>query len=248
MKKVISLIIIILLIFPLAACGNNSKKVSANDSYKKSITKLNTSKMDENEQAWNEKIKTAKIETISTSNNGAYTRIPTSMSELKKYNPTLIKGTVYNLQTMTGEKNEAQTKVAVYVDKVINGDKRLQNSFIYFNLNSGFIYKPDQKDFNYLKRAETPMPAIGSQIITGITLRDINPKKKDPVTTFFLSNGATGNNFYIVDDPYYAFWIKKPGADEFKLNNPFLTRKLKDDWYADKLLNLTDKLNQAENK
>jgi hypothetical protein len=247
MRKSVTLLLITLMIIPLSACGvfkSASKDVATT---KVSADKIDRSKLEHNIQVWNDRIKSATVETTTTDHSGDYATIPTSITELKKYNPILVEGTVYNLKPMKGADNEAHTKVTVFVNKVINGNKSLQNTYINFNLNSGFIYKPDQKKYNYIKKAEVPLPQISSKIITGITPRTVQKTSKDPLSKFFIENGLADNKSYQLNDPVYAFWDKKATDSSYHLNNPFLTRNLKDDWYAKKLLDLTDQLNKIVN-
>ncbi len=246
MKKSITLMLLFLSILPLSACGL-VKQVGKEANPPKNMSSEEKQTVDKNSQHWNDKIENAKIETSSYDGQDDYDLIPTSMKELKQYNDVLIKGTVYNLQEMKGVDNDAYTKVSVFVNKVISGNKNLQGKIINFSLNSGFIYKPDQKKYNYDKRIETPMPPIGSQIITGLTPRKIYPKSTDSVDKFFIENDAAGKYAFNLNNPVNNLWIKKDGQKQFHLNNPNLNAEQKDDWYSTKLLELTKKINQYEN-
>ncbi|MCH4009176.1 hypothetical protein [Companilactobacillus sp.] len=244
MYKIFSLIMATLLLIPLSACSlisNNSK----NDV--EQHQKFSQHQLDKNDRVWNQKLKDAKIETTSYGASVQYSMIPTSIAELKQYNKTLVKGTVFNLQQMTGCKDEAYTKVSLFVDEVIRGNKSIQNTIISFNLNSGFIDHPKQSEYDYIKKTEVPMPAIGSQLITGLSKRNINQISDAKIKNFFQTNQVANFNSYSLNDPVNSLWIKNHGDSKFHLNNPLLNKRSKDDWYANKLLKLTDKLNQIEN-
>lgn len=233
----------LLLLSSLIACGKNNA-----DEQPAVMSKAVQRQTADNGKNWDQQIATAKITSTSYNGSNDYSLIPTSIKELKKYNPLLIRGTVYNLEKMTGCHNDAYTKVSVFVNKVISGDKSLQGKIINFSLNSGFIDRPKDDEFNYQKRIEAPMPIIGSQIITGLTPRKINSGSKNHVDKFFIDNNATGKLAFNIKDPANNLWIKPAGNKSFRLNNPYLNAKQKDDWYSKKLLQLTKELNQLPNK
>lgn len=227
---------------PLTACELFSKKHAHTQQ-----TFLDASALQENYSIWNKKVSAAKIETTSYGTSEKYALIPTSIHELKKYNPILIKGTVFNLEPMKGCGDEAYTKVSVFVDKVIAGTKNIQHRIITFNLNSGFIDQPKKGDIDYIKKAEVPMPQIGSQIITGLKPRKIDSSVNSETTKFFKQNQLTDNNSFQLTDPIYNFWVKNKTDKKYHLNNPYLNKNTKDDWYSTKLLQLTKTINQMEN-
>lgn len=242
MKKLFIALALLSFTAPLTGCQLLSSKNQSDDS----TFKINQTRLQHNSQHWQNKIDSARIETQTIGSPGQYSLIPTSVDELKKYNPLLIKGTVFNLEPMKNCRNEAYTKVSVFVDQVLKGNKKTESMIINFNLNSGFIFKPQQDEFNYIKKTEVPMPEIGSKIITGLTPRKIDPTKKDPITKFFVENQSADHLSYSINDPIHSFWIKKNNQADFQLNNPLLNQQSKDDWYAKKLLNLTEQLNHLK--
>ena len=209
-----------------------------------------------NQRAWKKQISKADvIHSDEFSNTNDF--VATSLGQFQNHSKSTIKGTVYNLEKMSSPKNMAYTKATIHVDKVLTGDKDLENKNIYVALPGGLVSfehwyanmsKP--KDFDHemlVKNDEAPLPKIGSEIITGLIPNSVDEPSE--YNDALKQSGFTITNSYAIDVPRYNIWIKSPTAKSFVLNNPKMNQKTtKDNSLAKSLQNLTTEINQKYNK
>ncbi|WCG35682.1 hypothetical protein [Companilactobacillus farciminis] len=243
MKKILLILVALGVILPLSACS--VKSMQKDQSRQSKQVQL----LEKNKQAWKKEIADADV-IESDGLKGESTYVGTTLNQLKNHNQSLIKGTVVNLEKMHSPKNMAYTKATIHIDKVLSGDKTLQNKDYFVALNGGVVSfdrwyanmsKP--KDFNHkmlIKHDEFPLPSIGSEIITG--LMPIHLDEPLEYNSALKQSGFTIKNSFAMDGAKYNFWIRKPDTKKYQLNNP--TVKKSDTQLAQELTKLTNEINR----
>lgn len=246
MKKILIILVALTVMLPLSACS--VKSVHENQTRQSKQVQL----LKKNKKAWEKEIADADVIQSDVLKDES-TYVGTTLNQLKNHNQALIKGTIVNLEKMHSPKNRAYTKATIHIDKVLSGDKTLQNKSYFVALNGGVVSfdrwyanmsKP--KDFDHkmlIKHDEFPLPDIGSEIITG--LMPIHLDEPLEYNTALKQSGFTIKNSFAIDGAKYNFWVKDPKTKKYQLNNP--TVKKADKQLAHELDKLTDKINQKYN-
>lgn len=222
MKKTLMILMALVLLLPLSACGNKIKKDNQ------------SAIMEINSESWKKQVKDIPIIQYSgfTESPGL---IAQSMEQLKDgENKTVIKGTVYDLAKLNNLDNRVYTRVKVHVDKVISGDKTLINKSINLAMtggitttNSWYRNKNQTRETNHeiqVAYQEFPLPKIGGQLIVGLI-----PTNESEPTDYIRTMKKNNFNFkktYDIEMPQFNTWIKNPGEREYHLNNPKADRRL----------------------
>ncbi|MQS75265.1 hypothetical protein [Companilactobacillus halodurans] len=253
MKKTLIALILLVFVLPLSVFGIKTLQGSIKPQAKE-IGRPNLV-IKKNQNIWKKRIVNADVIKSDGFNNGK-SYVGTTMDQLDNHSKAVIKGTVYNLQRMNSPKNMAYTKATIHIDKVLSGDTQLKGKNIYIAFEGGLVSfdhwyanmsKP--KDFDHemlVKNEEFPLPDIGSKIIAGLV-----PNHLDEATDYNMAlkqSGFTIHNSYMIDVPQYNFWIKRPDADKYVLNNPKALKKSNDrPNLAAALEKLTTEINQKYN-
>jgi len=155
-----------------------------------------------------------------------------------KYNNTyVVEATILDFHKIKWVANMPKTKMTVRIDRVISGNKSIEGKRLYLNFPGGFarerdiytsskgtISTTDPDKIIFYKIPNTPLPEIGSKIITG--LRNDVKHVKQQFDSLYIS------------DVEHTFWVKR--NRKFELNNPaFQTANRSLD-----IFKLTDELNK----
>lgn len=244
MKKILIIIMTLITVVNLVACGKTSSK--------------QTAMIEQNSKKWEQQIED--MQTISYNGQDQMFSpgfIAQSMGQLQKVNPYVVRGTVYELSKMDNPDNVAFTKVKFHVDEVISGEKNLKNQTIYLAMQSGITTtnkwyhnqnQTREADHEiFVKYGEFSLPKIGSQMIIG--LRPTNKKEPTKYIKAMKMSNFDFEKSYDIGMPEYNTWIKNPGDQQFHSNNPKAEQKLKTNSKMKQGIdNLTKELNQKYNK
>ncbi|MQS90165.1 hypothetical protein [Companilactobacillus mishanensis] len=245
MKRIIMLILLALII-PLSGCGKSSSP-----------------KAEASQLSWEKQTKNLKIvHTIESS--GDYNGSVNTLEGMEKIqsDSSFIKAKVLDLNPVKYYKNPKKsmemfgpnTKITVHVDKVIGGDKKLENKTINLNVPGGITTynktfegqnNPSKKDYPVLEQDDNePFPTRNSEIILSIQPTDWT---YDVQSLTLDKNGfKKGTTFAPVMSAIH-FWIKHPGDDKFVLNNSLIKNKQAVE-AAPQNNELTEQINQKYNK
>lgn len=225
MKKIFGLLALLTLV--LAGCSSQKQPQD---------TKEQTKLIQKNKKVWNNKLKKVQVikfpgEKIISVPSG-YNDEDMSLARFKSGSQLVVKARVINLEPEPTRVLTPETKASIYIEKVIQGDKSLNNSTIKTEFSGGLIraqnylvnvegqYTGEQfgvKDPQTLVYGQTltkPMPKIGQTVILGLNkFRAINEHQEK----MYQKMGLT-DNFYTINNPEVTFWIKKNG--KYRLNNP----------------------------
>ncbi|GEO64835.1 hypothetical protein [Companilactobacillus nantensis] len=253
MKKTL-MIIVALLVFVLPLSAYSVNALRSSDA--RQIKLEQSSKLiHTNQKKWRKHI--AKADVIHSDEfANQSTSVSTSLEQLQNHSQTVIQGTVYNLQKMHSPEGMSYTKATIYVDRVISGDESIKDKNIYLALDGGLVSydcwyaknigkNMDPKHEILVQNDEFPLPTIGSKVITGLVPNHLN--ETNAYNTALKQSGFTINNSYAIDNPQYDFWVKKPKATKYQLNNPKL-RKFTSNQRTKQLQKLTVLINQKYNK
>jgi len=249
MRKTLIVLILLVFVLPLSAYSVNSFQG------KEHHGQISAGLIQKNQKKWHGQIKNADVVHIDDLENDK-SGTATSIDELNNHSKSVIKGTVYNLEKMNSPKNMALTKVLVHVDKVISGDKSLNNTTVYLALNGGLVSfdhlyagTSKSKDFNHemlVKNDQSPLPSIGSKIITGLIPNTLD--KQSEYNNSLKQSGFNVTNSYMIQVPQYNLWIKKKNSQKYILNNPEVHKKsVRNDELVESLQKLTNRINQKFN-
>lgn len=224
----------------LAGCSQKAagtiseKKVKVENVSKKMTT------LEQNRAKWKASVKAAKQ--IEVDQN---IKLPDdqgiTMANFKKDNKYIIVGTVTNLGKSLDKTLTPETETLIHVDKVLKGDKTIQNKNIKTFLQGGIslaqntlvneeghytgkkqgISDPDT--LVYYELPDRPLPKIGQKIIVGI-----NPSKDS-------------DGYYTIKNQNLTFWTKQ--GTVYRLNNPGFKNVKNDKKYAH-IFKLTKELNE----
>ncbi|HIY93315.1 hypothetical protein [Companilactobacillus sp. HBUAS56275] len=249
MRKTLMILVLLVFALPLSAYSVNTIKDSLRQDFPSSAAVIR-----KNQREWKRRI--AKADVIHSEGNSRE-KVPVGMSldNLKNYNKSVIKGTIYNLEKMRSPRSMAYTKASVHIDKVISGDKSLKDTIVYLALDGGLVSADDwysegrHKDYNHdmlVKNDEFPLPSIGAKIIAGLI--PINLDEPIEFNNDLKRSGFTSKNSFAINTPQYNFWVKEPKAKKYRLNNPKLRKKnINGDYLAESLQQLTKEINKKYN-
>lgn len=251
MKKFFPIIAILIIVLGFSACTNKSgTENAASDSQSSIVDKPKQSishrEIEQNKTTWEKKTSDLKVVNNKTTISDLAT-FPKDLDGLKKKNDYVISGTVVNLQQMTDLNSNAMTKVTILVSRVISGDDKLTDHKITVVWHGGITKNAKSKKV-FIQSKETPLPEIGSKIITGInnnTKTDLDKKYVE----YLKDNHIKTSSLFKVSVPEYNVWIKNSDDKKYKLNNPTLTKKSSsiDDKDLKALNKLTTQLNNNYN-
>ncbi|MQS76565.1 hypothetical protein [Companilactobacillus halodurans] len=234
-KKI--LLVFLFVIFALAAGCQHQNKREINQTEQAQLVK-------KNREVWNKKVKSSKKVQLNAPNDdivsvpSGYDDTNMSLSRLKNGNQYLVKAKVMNLQPEWKRPFTPETKASIFVEKVISGDKSIQNSTIKTEFSGGLSTAEycfndiegrylgedfgidDPKTVIYMKNQTEPMPKIGSTVILGLEKFRPDDKYHEKL---YKKYGLTKENFFTINNPEVTYWIKKHGR--FKLNNPAFYQK-----------------------
>ncbi|WP_334332834.1 MULTISPECIES: hypothetical protein [unclassified Companilactobacillus] len=166
MKKTLMLLFTLVFVLPLSACSSGS------------VSSINTVITKKNYNTWQQL--TAQLPVIQANKEGSDQGFTITDSNGKE---SVIEATVYNLKKMNVKANHAHTQVTVHVDRVLNGDKALQNKTIDLvfdggvtTTNSWYKNKNQTREANHHIMVEynKKLPKIGSKIIIEVDPVDSN--------------------------------------------------------------------------
>jgi hypothetical protein len=195
MKKL--LVLSLLLLLPLTGCQKNSVTT------KKENT--NTEIIEKNQQKFQKARKNALV--IHTNDfTGDYLGPANTLTELLKNRNkgyAVIKGTVYNLESMSEPKNMVWTKTSIRVDQVLTGKKSLRGKNLQVPLKGGLsttdeyyqdMKKPKKNQKILVQNDMAPLPKIGSQVI--VRLNKVNLDKESDYTNYLKDSGFKESTAY----------------------------------------------------
>lgn len=167
MKKTLMLLFTLVFVLPLSACSSGS------------VSSINTVITKKNLNTWQQL--TAQLPVVQASKEGSNQGFTIADSIGKE---SVIEGTVYNLKKLNVKANHAHTRVSVHVDKVINGDKNLQNKVIDLvfdggitTTNSWYKNKNQTREANHhimVEYNQNQLPKIGSKVVVEVNPVDSN--------------------------------------------------------------------------
>lgn len=206
-----------------------------------------------NQKRWQGRLE--KVKVIDQPNfKKAFTTVPNgyddesmSLQSLKNANQFVVKGQIVNLNSMIGRPLAPETKATIYIEKIISGDKSLENKTIKTVFAGGFARVRDlyssfginnPQEVVYYPSETFLIPKIGTQVIMGIKkFRPENIGQKKLYKRFNLNT----NNFYTINNPETTFWVKS--HHKYKLNNPAFYQE-KSQYKFKNIYKLTNRFNQ----
>ena len=249
MKKL--LVLSLLLLLPLTGCQKNPVTTKKESTTTEIIAK--------NQQKFQKAQKNTSV--IHTNDfTGDYLGPASTLTELlenRSKGYAVIKGTVYNLESMSEPKNMVWTKTSIRVDQVLTGKKSLKGKTLQVPLKGGLsttdeyyqdMKKPDKNQKILVQNDMAPLPKIGSQVI--IRLEKVDLTKESDYTNYLKNSGFKESTAY---NPFYEqsnLWIKEPGKKKFVLNSSLIKHQQKTNGmdYAAGMEKLTKEINAKYNK
>lgn len=252
MKKIIPLATLLVIFLGISACSNQTKSDNAASKSETAIVNkpeqtVSKSTIKQNKARWDKETKSLKLVHDKTSVSDLAT-FPKDLKSLKKNNDYVISGTVINLQKMTDNNQSAMTKATILVDRVISGNEKLSKHKIKVTFNGG-ITKNKKSQKVFVQKNSTPIPTIGSKIITGVNT-NYKDDADDKQAAYLKENNLGGSDSFEISVPEYNLWVKNKHDKKYSLNNPQLTGKKvsdSDKKYAKQLKKLTLQLNNNYN-
>lgn len=261
MKKVLLLLSLATLVFPLSACSNSKTSSDQRNQVSVKKTGKDTKTIEQNQRIW--KKKTSGIKSVYKDGySGDYIGIANNMNQLlhpsfniKNY--LVIKGTIYNLEQMKSPKGVPLTKASIYVDKVISGKKSLHEKTIQVPLKGGIVSTDDYyldattnqtKQDLLVQEKLAPLPRIGAQVIVRLTKVDLD--EKNSFNNYLIKADFSTSKSYQPMLEQYNYWIKNPDKKEFVLANSLYKnqQEISEEYRASQFQKLTDELNEKYNK
>ena len=267
MKKSLIVIALLALVLPLSACSAKTSQDTEpqHQAAKPDPKVVNKSLVKKNRQNWDKKVKGTEL--IHVNNfTGDYIGMPKTLNDLLKVKDpgyALVKGTIYNLESMTAPKNMAFTKASIKVNQVLGGSKsslgKVINLQLYGGLISSDVYyadmdRPVEANHELLVQNDAaPLPSIGSKVIICIV-----PfvAKKTKTSSIVMTDGMKKSGF--VEGTAYDLdrmnqrniWVKEPGADKYVMSSAMIQDKQEDDGEntAQMYQDLTNEINEKYNR
>ena len=261
MKKVLLLLALAMLVFPLSACNNSKPSNAGKTDTSVEEAGLNKKVISQNRVAWQKKTSGFKS-VYKDGYSGDYIGIAFNMKKLldrasndKSY--AVVEGTIYNLEPMKGPKGVPLTKTSIYVDKVISGKRSLNRKVIQIPLKGGIISTDDYyldattnktKQDLLVQEKLAPLPKTGAQVIIRLTKVDFS--KKNSFNNYLEKAHFNTQKSYQPMLEQFNYWIKDPGAKEFVLANSLYEnqQEISEEYRASQFQKLTDHLNEKYNK
>lgn len=252
MKKTLPILTLLLAIVTISACTNNSQSENASSQTESSIVSqpkdnVTQDEIKTNKTNWENGISSLKV-VHDKSSISDYASFPTKLANLKKNNDYVISGTVTNLETMTDNNQAPMTKATIMVDNVLSGNGKLKKHEIKVIFNGGITTNDKSKQV-FVEKSDTPIPSIGSKIITGITSNRSGDTDKE-YAKYLKKNHLGGSDSFAISVPEYNLWIYDNNSHKYVLNNPQLIGKkvsYSNEDNAKKLKKLTKQINQNFN-
>ncbi|APX71675.1 hypothetical protein M5C72_00560 [Companilactobacillus allii] len=249
MRKLLGIIAVLLAVGTLISCSSSVNK--AYSSKTGSAQTVVRNRVEINQTKWNKEISAANVEYL-PSDTDFDEVFPETWTDLKKSNSFIIEGTVLNYEKMR-DTLKVESKITIHVDKVIYGNKVLENQNIVTVVPTGFSTSKGTDDNTkkseqvLYKKTSFPLPKIGSKVITGLKSNEERYEDNPALKKSMIKYGLDGKDAYLIAMPNYNFWVQN-SDNKYVINNLDIRNMKKSNpnyGKVSELFDLTDKLNRV---